>query len=400
MNLQEPKAITITTPDVPTQEGPDGLRYDFCCGLRVQLPEGGPYLVAAVDTETGTAVIDSDVSGGGRIASREKYYIPFAFTVYDYAKGETVFRHRMELRGQNVLVLITVTTLGDTLAWMPQAEAFRQRTGCTLFLITSPPLRAILERQYPDIIFLDPGEEVGVDWYAIYKLGLWWGDDADEYRPLDHRLCSLSDAAAHILGNRPEEIKPRFDLTAPRIIDEPYVCIAVQSSMASKNWTAQGWLDVVRFLNQCGYRVMCIDKEAVVSDGRYTSAIPNGAEDLTGGFSLQDRIDQIKDADFFIGLSSGLSWLAWGCGVPVVMIGGFSLPYSEFSTPFRVINRHACKGCWNDVRHNFQRTDWAWCPRNHDTPREHECMRMITSHQVIETIKHIPAFQRRMGNGL
>ena len=386
-NLQKPKEITITTPPVPTQEGPGGLRYDFNCGLRVILPEGGPYLVAAVDTDTGTAVLDKDAIGGAAVTSKEKYYVPFAFTVYDYGKQEVLFQHRMDLRGQVVLVLITVKTLGDTLAWMPQVEAFRESHGCDLYLIASAPLREILEKQYPDIHFINAGEESAITPYATYKLGLSWSDEADAFRPVDHRLCSLSDAAAYILGNEPIEIKPRLDLSAPRMIDEPYVCIAVQSSMASKNWTAQGWLDVVRFLKQCGYRVLCIDKEAVCSDGRYTTAIPNGAEDLTGNFSLQDRINQIKDADFFIGLSSGLSWLAWGCNVPVIMIGGFSEPYSEFKTPYRVINRHACHGCWNDVRHSFVHTNWAWCPRHQDTEREHECMLMISPKQVIDAIK-------------
>jgi autotransporter strand-loop-strand O-heptosyltransferase len=43
-----------------------------------------------------------------------------------------------------------------------------------------------------------------------------------------------------------------------------------------------------------------------------------------------------------VGLSSGLSWLAWAAGTPVVMIAGFTHPTNEFATPYRVINYHAC----------------------------------------------------------
>ena len=65
-----------------------------------------------------------------------------------------------------------------------------------------------------------------------------------------------------------------------------------------------------------------MDREAVYGWSTNFNVIPNGAEDLTGNKSLQERIDIIKDSDFFVGFSSGLSWLVWGCQVPVVMISG------------------------------------------------------------------------------
>jgi autotransporter strand-loop-strand O-heptosyltransferase len=50
--------------------------------------------------------------------------------------------------------------------------------------------------------------------------------------------------------------------------------------------------------------------------------IPHGVEDETGDRPLQERARWLRHADFFIGLSSGLSWLAWAVGTPVVMISG------------------------------------------------------------------------------
>ena len=102
----------------------------------------------------------------------------------------------------------------------------------------------------------------------------------------------------------------------------------------------------------------------------------------------------IKDADFFIGLSSGLSWVAWGCQVPVLMISGFTHPTNEFATPYRVINYHTCHSCWNDMRENFDHFDFLWCPRHKGTDRHFECTRLISPQQVIAMIEKIPTFKK------
>ncbi len=68
-----------------------------------------------------------------------------------------------------------------------------------------------------------------------------------------------------------------------------------------------------------------------------------------------------------MGLSSGLSWLAWAAGIPVVMISGFTHPTNEFATPYRVINYHACNGCWNDVRAQVRPQGFPVVP----APQEH-----------------------------
>jgi autotransporter strand-loop-strand O-heptosyltransferase len=79
-------------------------------------------------------------------------------------------------------------------------------------------------------------------------------------------------------------------------------------------------------------------------------------------------------------------------GTPVVMISGFTHPTNEFSTPYRVINYHACNGCWNDVRHCFDHKDFLYCPRHANTPRQFECTRAITVEQVKAAIRTIPGF--------
>src|SRR5260370_40322124 len=63
--------------------------------------------------------------------------------------------------------------------------------------------------------------------------------------------------------------------------------------------------------------------------------------------------EPVASRGFFIGLGSGLSWLAWAAGTPVVMISGFSHPSTEFRTPYRVINFHSCNTCFNDLTTEF-----------------------------------------------
>lgn len=128
--------------------------------------------------------------------------------------------------------------------------------------------------------------------------------------------------------------------------------------------------------------MLCIDRDAHYGQGFVWNHIPWGAEDFTGKLPLQERVNLLRHASFFIGLPSGLSWLAWAARIPVVLISGFSLPNSEFYTPWRVFNPHGCYGCWDDTSLNFDHHDFLWCPRHKNTDRQFECTRLITGAQV------------------
>jgi autotransporter strand-loop-strand O-heptosyltransferase len=255
----------------------------------------------------------------------------------------------------------------------------------------------LFERQYPKISFVARAGDIPNDLYASYKIGLFYGEHAPEWQPYDHRFVGLHRTAAHILGVDSSDEPPLLDLCAPRQISEPYICIAAQSTAQCKYWNnPRGWKEVVAFLKGCGYRVLCIDRHSSFGSGRLTNRMPEGAESWTGDRPLQERIDILKDADFFIGLPSGLSWMAWACRVPVVIISGFSDPVTEFYTPYRVSTPEGfCRACWNDMTVRFDRKDWAWCPRHKGTHQQFECSRNITSDQVINAIRMIPAFRKR-----
>ena len=91
-------------------------------------------------------------------------------------------------------------------------------------------------------------------------------------------------------------------------------------------------------------------------------------------------------AEFFIGLSSGLAWVADAVDCPVVMIAGFTQDWHEFYTPYRVANRFVCNGCFNDIRVFYLFDN---CPYHKDTPRALECQKKISPLMVINAIKRL-----------
>jgi autotransporter strand-loop-strand O-heptosyltransferase len=380
---------------IPTQQGPHGIRFDFNDGCRVMLPETGhPWRVRLSDLDTGNVLFDTELKTG-RINSSKRYYIRFRLEIW--LNGKSVLVHDHSARDREILVQFPVGTLGDPMGWFPYAVKFKERHGCRLTCALGDKMIALFRDAYPDITFLTHEGVKPERYYATYSLGLFFDDKDNIFQPCDFRHVGLHRTAGYILGVDPTEMPPRLSLPDDsRPIPEPYVCIAVQSTTQCKYWNnPNGWRDVIAFLKQAGYRVICIDQKPVHGTGLIWNHIPHGAEDQTGDASLAERARWLKHADFFVGLSSGLSWLAWAAGTPVVMISGFTHPTNEFATPYRVINYHACNSCWNDVRVRFDHKDFLWCPRHKDQPRQFECTRLITAEQVKAVIRTIPGFGKR-----
>ena len=379
---------------VPTQIGTKGIRFDFNDGCRLVLPEG-QWHVELRDLDTGNILYQTDI-GAGHINSTKRYYLRCRIEVWakDHL-SESVFIHDYAAKDREVLVQFPIGTLGDTLGWFPYAVKFQEQHGCKLTCAMADKLIPLFKSAYPQITFLTHEQVAPEQYYATYSLGLFFDDEARVHQPCDFRLVGLHRTAGYILGVDPTEVAPRIAIEEDRRpIPERYVCIAVQSSTHSKNWTnPTGWYEIIGYLKECGYRVVCIDQKAAHGTGLIWNHLPNGAEDQTGDRPLTERARWIKHADFFMGVSSGLSWLAWAIGTPVVLISGFTHPINEFHTPYRVINYHACNSCWNDVRVRFDHKDFLWCPRHANTPRQFECTRLITAEAVKQVIQRIPQFK-------
>ena len=313
--------------------------------------------------------------------------------ICDYTNETYKFYHRFDPKGKELMVQLPVGTIGDSVGWFAYIERFQKKTGGKIICVMNPVISVLFKKQYPEITFIEPKNTLAYRPYACYKIGLFFkGNTTDQ--PYDFRYIGNHRTASKILDTNDDDIAPRVDLSAPRQIQEPYVCIAVQASAFCKLWSnPTGWQDVIKHLKSIGYRILCIDKETTTGQGIVINRIPWGVEDFTGNRPLQERINLLKDCDFFIGLSSGVSWLAWCAQCPVVMISGFTNPFNEFYTPYRVINTLFCHGCWNDERCDFDHFDYMWCPRHKGTDKAYECERVISAKHVLNVIEKIPAYQ-------
>jgi autotransporter strand-loop-strand O-heptosyltransferase len=384
--------------EIPTQHGPRGVRFDFNDGCRVLLPEGDhPWRVRLSDLDTGNILYETEIRAG-RVNSAKRYFARFRLEVWQL--GERLMCHDYAAADREVLIRFPVKTLGDTIAWFPYAVQFQRLHNCRLTCAMSGKLVPLFRDAYPEIEFVTAEGVEATRYYASYQVVLFFKEgvvyDYKDRVPCDFRFVGLHHAAAYILGVEPVEAPPRVaTLDDSRPIPERYVCIGVQSTMLSKYWNnPTGWREIVDFLKDAGYRVIGIDQKRSHGQGLNWTHLPDGAEDQTGDRPLAERVRWLKHADFFVGLSSGLSWLAWAAGTPVVMISDFTHPRNEFATPYRVINYHACNSCWNDPLADFNRHDFLTCPRHQDTPRQFECTRLITAEQVKSVIRTIPGFAR------
>jgi len=365
-----------------------GLEFDFNYGLRVKVPEGD-WRVKFTDRDAGVTLYDARASNVF-VTSTKKYYINFGLEIYN--RHKLVFSHDFDLKGKKVLIKFPSGTLGDVVAWFPYAQVFKHVHDCQVFVTMDEKLAGIFAPSYPDLTFVGP-EERPPDIYATYYMGIFFPCDDRIHQPVDFRITGLQKTIPHLLGLEPVEVRP---VAAPRdlerTIEEPYVCIATQSTTQAKYWNnPTGWLNTIKHLKDKGYRVLCIDQKVCHGAGSRWNTIPYGAEDFTGDRPLQERVDLLHHADFFVGLSSGLSWLAWAAGKPVVMVSGFTLPLNEFYTPYRLINYHVCNGCWNDGAIQFDHGDFEWCPRHKNTDRQYECSRFITAEAVNKAIDRLMA---------
>jgi autotransporter strand-loop-strand O-heptosyltransferase len=255
---------------VPVLEGPHGLRYDFNLGARVSLPPGRQWRVRLRDLDTGNILFESK-NEGALVVSSKRFFIRFGIEVWE--DEDSVFTHEYDAREREVLIQFPIGTLGDILAWFPYAEKFAQKHGAKVTCALSPLLKELLAPAYPGLRLVDheevKSEKLPEKSYASYCLGLFFDDKANIWQPTDFRHVGLHKTAGYILGVDPMEVKPRLQLAdATRPIDTPYVCIAVQSSTQCKHWNnPEGWHQVIAFLKQRGYRVLCIDQKRTGGSG-------------------------------------------------------------------------------------------------------------------------------------
>jgi autotransporter strand-loop-strand O-heptosyltransferase len=286
-----------------------------------------------------------------------------------------VYENILNFENKRVYIAFDSKSLGDTISWIPYAEEFRNTHKCKV--VVSTFWNHLFEKVYPELEFVKPGNVVN-NIHGMYKLGWFYNTDM---QPTSPNLIPLQKTATDILGLDFKEIRPKIHFEIKeRPYNEKYITIATNSTAGCKFWTREGWQELINYLVSQGYKVVNVSKE------------DNPFENQTkiSDTSIENTINVIHHSEFFIGLSSGLSWLAWGLNKHVVMISNFTTPDHEFqSNCTRIINLSVCNGCWNKKEFSFDKGDWDWCPVHKGTERQFECHKSITSQMLISKIKHL-----------
>ena len=363
----------LSYPLVPGEIAVDGIRFDFCDGCRILFPnKNGSHRVVLIDNDTGYVLQNTVVCEGGKFRSNIRYFVNWHIDIYN-EDNKIIFNHDFSPVGKQVLFVINSNAIGDTLAWFPYIDKFARKHNCMAGVVMSDLMREIIEPEYPSITFFDRSAEKTLSPYASYMLGINYQCDQN-YQKRRFTQSSLSEIVGCDLGfdNDLDIRPPRLHETPIDYIYEPYVCMATKGSVEYKCWNDTHEIEqtVYWLKNVKNCRVMMIDAE---NDNLC------GAEDFTGHIPLSKRVALLRNCKAFVGMASGLSWLAWACDVPVVLLGGFSEPFTEFYTPYRVGNWNVCHGCWSNIGKNFTCSQEV----------KYKCSKMISSRMVINQLKRI-----------
>jgi autotransporter strand-loop-strand O-heptosyltransferase len=341
------------------------------------------YLLEAID-EKGNTVYSDELEPNHYIRCSRKWYTDWTLRVS--RDGKELFSHTINLMGKPVYIAFDSSSLGDTLAWIPYVEEFRKKHNCIVYCSTW--WNKLFQNSYPLIRFVQPGTTIN-GLYAMYTL-YYSMPYNPAHNPINPVTIPLQRVASDILGLEFREIRPIIDVPETEITDK-YVCFSMHSTAQCKYWNnPQGWQQVVNYLNTLGYKVINISKEKSNYMG---NRHPKNTINHTGDkYNIEHRVKELLGASMYIGVSSGLAWLAWSLGIPTVLISGCTKPFNEPKNGiYRVHNTNVCNGCMNDASQLFDKGNWKWCPHN----KNFECTRKISGDVVIQAINQIINLQEQ-----
>jgi autotransporter strand-loop-strand O-heptosyltransferase len=270
------------------------------------------------------------------------------------------------------LIRMKTKALGDTIGASPYFEEYRKKTGDEVYV--SCNFEKFFQPIYPEIKFIPFG----------FKNNSLFGKVFDVDFIFD---SPLQKGFSDQLEIEYKEIRPSISFTRSiRPFENKYVCIAMQSTCQGKYWNFPGgWEKLFKLLKSKGITPICIDQHRSFGIEGFFNNLPGNCVDRTG-LQLDEIIQYIEHCEFFIGLSSGLSWLSHSMNKHTVVISGFTHEWCEYTIDTtRIINKEVCHGCFNEPsKFHFDPGDWMWCPVNKKTDKEFVCSKSISPEIVWE----------------
>ena len=264
--------------------------------------------------------------------------------------------------------------LGDTVCILPYIERYRQLTNHEVwFNTTFSIIKELIRNSYPLI-------NIGIpERHDVLKTVFFHYD-----RPMQK-------SAAEGLEMPFEILTPKLDVSiGPRNIKQRYVTLSMQSTFQNRYWNYPGGWDILTNELNKKYKlsVVCVDRYSNFGYGKTYNQIPRKVIDRTG-VSIKDAINYMNHAEFHIGLSSGLSWVAHAIGKPVVVMKSATKDWFEFQQNMITINNESvCNGCLNVKQITVDDIhDWNFCPMYKNTSRMFECSKSITPKMFLDKMK-------------
>jgi autotransporter strand-loop-strand O-heptosyltransferase len=340
--------------------------------IEIKGDSSSKYTVQVYD-EKNKLHYENTISSNSWVKMNRKYFTQWRTKIFE--DDTLIWDKNLNYEDKRVYISFDSKSLGDSVAWIPYCLEFQNKHKCKV--VVSTFWNKLFKESYPELEFVNPGDVVH-NIMGMYKLGWFWDESKEPEKP---NTIPLQKAASNILGLEYKEIKPRIHY---KVYENPYkqkyVTIATNSTAGCKFWTKTAWQELVNYLVSKGYLVVNVSKE----NNELTNVMK--FEDV----SIENTMNVIHHSEFFIGLSSGLSWLAWGLGKQVVMISNFTTSDHEFNIDcIRITNPLVCNGCWNNPNYKFDKGDWNWCPVHKGTSRQFECHTSITPEMVINKIQNL-----------
>ena len=291
---------------------------------------------------------------------------------------------------KKILINIVSNSLGDTIACTPYVSEYQKLNGVEVIQCINDPYIFLLENSYSNIKFVGRNELVNCD----ERLDLEYVFDKSIQRGYAEQLGFTNPKYIRPVVSIPELLRP---------IKNKYVALGVHSTCQVKYWNhpnglkSQGdptnWNELSSMLRKRGYTPVTVEKDEMYGVPPFYNGVPSKSNRQIGK-TILEAANIINHSEFYIGLSSGMSWIAHALGKKVVMISNFTEDWNEFDLSLddyiRITDKSVCHGCWNkiNVEHTFNPSDWYWCPLHRDTDRQFECHKSITVNDVMEKIEN------------
>jgi autotransporter strand-loop-strand O-heptosyltransferase len=291
---------------------------------------------------------------------------------------------------KTVYIHLLSNSIGDTIASTPYVSEYQKKHGVNVIFNINDPYIFLLNESYENIEFVGRNDVV----------------EYDEKISIDYVFNkSIQGGYAEQLGfENPPYIRPVVSIPELlRPIKNKYIALGVHSTCQIKYWNhpnglkSQGdstnWNELSAMLRKRGYTPVTVEKTDFYGVPPFYNGVPSKSNKQIGK-TLLDAVNIINHSEFYIGLSSGMSWIAHALGKKVVMISNFTEDWNEFDLSLddyiRITNKSVCHGCWNKVNVDFEfnKNDWYWCPLHKDTERQFECHKSITVNDVMEKIEN------------